>query len=85
MGSRVKLLTKHNYTFVLIKTRPFFFIVCYEWGKYKKGKVAKIKIKKTEGHIIEKFIRHIDTTDNDIVSSITDFCETNNISFRKFT
>lgn len=84
MRTRVKLLTKYNYTFMLTKTRPFLFIICYEWGKYKKGKVVKIKIRKADKHIIDEFVKYISTTDEDIVSSITDFCKTNNISFRKY-
>ena len=84
MKGRKKLFSKHNYSFVLVQTRPFIYIVCYEWGKNRRGKIGRIKLKKADSHKIEEFKEHVNGTKGDIIFSVANFCRTNNIPFQKY-
>lgn len=84
MKGRKKLFSKHNYSFVLVKTRPFYYIVCYEWGKNRRGKIGRIKLKKADYHKIDEFKEYISTVEGDIILSVANFCRNNNIPFQKY-
>jgi hypothetical protein len=83
MPRKSERLLNISYTFRISESKSFLIIRCYEYRGHNAYLIGKVRVKKSEAHLINEFKNALQSKKEDIVKYMNAFSKDKGLSFFK--